>query len=332
MSFMAEQLKRELKAGDVIFKDGASGQSMFIILKGQVEISKILGDQKTVIAELGPGSILGEMAVIDRHTRSATAIALTDATLVEISRELFIKKLGETPKWLQAFFAIIVERLRKATEHQSPLLSQGAGRQIAFLVSLLAAQEEPDSTQHIVLPWKKTVSTLSFLLAINEEQANEVVNAMVSAHLGKSENRENIGRVFVVESMEQLNKFAEYCRERSLLEGGHIKKLTDEFAFTDKYEQQLILALTEISEEQGVMDDIAASALEKKLQESFDQPISNYKQVIEQYESAGILTSFSPEGEAPGLRIDKERFKEKMDKARFLAEFEKLEKGIMTQN
>jgi CRP/FNR family cyclic AMP-dependent transcriptional regulator len=322
MGFMAEQLKRVLKAGDVVFKDGAAGQSMFIILQGSIEISKILGDQKTVIAELGPGSIFGEMAVIDRHARSATATALTDATLVEISRELFIKKLGETPKWLQAFFAIIVERLRKATEHQSPLLSQGAGRQIAYLVSLLATREEPDSTQRIILPWKKTVATLSFILAINEEQANEVINAMVSAHLGKSENRENIGRVFVVESMEQLNNFAEYCRERSLLEGGHIKMLSDQFSFSDRSELQ----------EQGVMDDITTSALEKKLQERHNQPIGSYKHVIEQYDKEGILVSFNPEGEAPGFRIDKEKFKEKQEKAQFLEEFEQLEKSIMTRD
>ena len=57
MGFLEKQLKREYKSGQVIFKDGDPGQTMFIILEGKVEITKLLGDQKTVLATLDKGSI-----------------------------------------------------------------------------------------------------------------------------------------------------------------------------------------------------------------------------------------------------------------------------------
>lgn len=144
MGFMEERLKRQVKKDDLIFRDRESGQSMFIVLEGQVEISKMLGDQKTVLAKLGAGSIFGEMAIIDNHPRSATATAITNAMLLEISREMFRKRLEEVPNWMRTFFAIIVERLRSATKKQSILLTSGAGQQVVNLVTILARQKKPD--------------------------------------------------------------------------------------------------------------------------------------------------------------------------------------------
>ncbi|MCH8839062.1 MAG: cyclic nucleotide-binding domain-containing protein, partial [Candidatus Marinimicrobia bacterium] len=75
MGFIEQQLKRQFHAGDVIFKDGDAGQSMFILLDGEVEISKVLGDHRTILASISKGSIFGEMAIINRRPRSATARA-----------------------------------------------------------------------------------------------------------------------------------------------------------------------------------------------------------------------------------------------------------------
>jgi len=103
MSFMEERLKRQLKKGEVIFQDGKPGQSMFIVLEGQVEISKLLGDQKTILAKLGTGSIFGEMAIIDNQPRSATATAATNTILLEISREMFRSRWKTSPNGCRPF-------------------------------------------------------------------------------------------------------------------------------------------------------------------------------------------------------------------------------------
>lgn len=77
---------RELKAGDVIFKQGDAGQELFIIKSGKVEIR--IGNR--VLDTLSPGNIFGEMALIDSAPRNATAVAITDATLIAVSEKQFM--------------------------------------------------------------------------------------------------------------------------------------------------------------------------------------------------------------------------------------------------
>jgi CRP/FNR family transcriptional regulator, cyclic AMP receptor protein len=77
---------RELKAGDVIFKQGDAGQELFIVKSGKVQIRS--GNR--VLDTLSPGNIFGEMALIDSAPRNATAVAITDATLIAVSEKQFM--------------------------------------------------------------------------------------------------------------------------------------------------------------------------------------------------------------------------------------------------
>lgn len=330
MSFMEERLKRQVKKGDVIFRDGDSGQSMFIILEGQVEISKMLGDQETVLAKLGAGSIFGEMAIIDGQPRSATATAITNAVLLEISREMFRRRLEEVPNWMQTFFTIIVERLRSATRKQSILLTSGAGRQIVNLVAILVRQEKPDARGKIILPWSKLVSSIAFYIGLDEERVNDIVNKVALTQLCKSDRREGIGRVFTIEYPDKLYQFADYCRERYMVEAGRVREMSEQFSFKDKQEMELLQVLGEIVSEQGAIEDFPAATLEKRLQERFNKPLKTYEPLIESFGQSGLLDSFHPEGSEPAYRVsNRDLLEERLDKIRLLVELRDLEKKIV---
>lgn len=330
MGFMEERLKREVKKDDLIFRDGESGQSMFIVLEGQVEISKMLGDQKTVLAKLGAGSTFGEMAIIDNHPRSATATAITNAMLLEISREMFRKRLEEVPNWMRTFFAIIVERLRSATKKQSILLTSGAGRQVVNLATILARQEKPDDQGKIILPWNKVVSSIAFYIGLDEERVNDIVNKVALTQLCKSDRREGIGRVLIIEYPDKLNQFADYCRERHMVETGHAREMSEQFSFKDKQEMELLQVLGEIVGEQGAIEDFPTATLEKRLQERFNKSLKTYGPLIESFGQSGLLDSFHPEGSEPAYRVNnKDLLKEKLDKIQLLTELRELEKKIM---
>ncbi|MBA7596641.1 MAG: cyclic nucleotide-binding domain-containing protein [Calditrichaeota bacterium] len=330
MGYLEERLKRQVKKGDVIFQDGSSGQSMFIILEGQVEISKILGDQKTILAKLGVGSIFGEMAILDNQPRSATATAITNCVVLAISREMLRTRLEEVPKWLQTFFGIIVERLRIATRSQSSLLARGAGRQVVNLLAMSARQEKPDDQEKIILPWSKLVSSIAFFIGLNEERVNDTVNKLVLAHLGKSDRREGIGRVFIIEYPDKVYQFADYCRERHMVETGHAEELSEQFSFKDKQEKELLQVLEEIVTEQGAMEDFPAATLEKRLQTRFKNPMKVYQPMIESFGQSGLLGSFHPEGSEPAYRVNnRDLLEEKLAKVRLLAELSDLEQKIM---
>ena len=96
-------------AGQTIITPGTKGETMFIVLDGEVEIS--VGDQELEIG--GAGTIIGEMALIDDDPRSATVVAKTDCRLVEIDRRRFEFMVSETPFFALAVMRVMADRLRK---------------------------------------------------------------------------------------------------------------------------------------------------------------------------------------------------------------------------
>ena len=76
---------REYHAGDVLFREGESGEVMFVIQSGAVRITKEVGGEDKVLAVLGPGEFLGELAILNGKPRTATA------TVVETARCLVIE-------------------------------------------------------------------------------------------------------------------------------------------------------------------------------------------------------------------------------------------------
>jgi CRP/FNR family transcriptional regulator, cyclic AMP receptor protein len=76
---------REYPPGEVLFREGEAGEVMFVIQSGAVRISKTISGMDKVLAVLGPGEFLGEMAILNGRPRSATA------TVVEPTRCLLIE-------------------------------------------------------------------------------------------------------------------------------------------------------------------------------------------------------------------------------------------------
>src|ERR1700727_2104946 len=83
----------EAPAGTVIFNQGDFGEEMYGIVDGSVE----LRTANRVIATLGVDDVFGEMALIDKSPRSATASTTSHTTLAVIDRQRFLFLVQETP-------------------------------------------------------------------------------------------------------------------------------------------------------------------------------------------------------------------------------------------
>ena len=104
----AGAMTREYKAGDVIFREGDPAQELYVLKSGTVEIR--LGNR--LIDTLSERSIFGEMALIDPGSRSATAVAATDATIVPVSEKQFLFLVSHTPYFALTVMRVLVRRLR----------------------------------------------------------------------------------------------------------------------------------------------------------------------------------------------------------------------------
>lgn len=96
-------------AGRTVIEAGTKGVTMYVVFDGEVEIRA--GNNELEIG--GPGTIFGEMALIDDAPRSATVIARTDCRLVEIDRRRFEFMVQETPFFALAVMKIMADRLRR---------------------------------------------------------------------------------------------------------------------------------------------------------------------------------------------------------------------------
>lgn len=84
--------------GDTIFSEGAQGDAVYFIAEGNIEIVKTSSaDGEAVIARLGRGRSLGEMAIVDDYSRSATARAVKKTVMAVLTKEMFELVLEDHP-------------------------------------------------------------------------------------------------------------------------------------------------------------------------------------------------------------------------------------------
>jgi CRP/FNR family transcriptional regulator, cyclic AMP receptor protein len=102
-------------AGTVVVAEGETGDEMFVIARGSVAVETQKDGQRQRIAELGPGEIFGELAVVDRETRSATVIALDDGVdVIPVNQARFVFLVSQQPAFALFVIRKLGERLRRA--------------------------------------------------------------------------------------------------------------------------------------------------------------------------------------------------------------------------
>ena len=99
-----------LESGAVLFRKGEPGDVMFAVAEGQIELSV----DGHVVEEVGPGGILGELALIDASPRSATAIAVAPSRVVRVDQAHFRYLVQEHPTFALLVMEVMAERLRRA--------------------------------------------------------------------------------------------------------------------------------------------------------------------------------------------------------------------------
>jgi CRP-like cAMP-binding protein len=101
-----------LAAGDAIFAEGDVADRMYIVDSGNVSLQ--VGGQ--TVENVGPGGIFGEMALIDRAPRSASAVAETDAAVISIDKRRFWFLVQETPYFAETVMRVMAGRIRNMNQ------------------------------------------------------------------------------------------------------------------------------------------------------------------------------------------------------------------------
>ena len=98
--------------GEIVFKQGEVADCIYIILDGEVEVIYEKDGKEIQLNKLGPGEFLGEMAIIERHTRSATVRALGQVHVLTVDKKTFLRRM-EDPSMCLRILQKMSKRIRE---------------------------------------------------------------------------------------------------------------------------------------------------------------------------------------------------------------------------
>jgi len=113
--------------GHVLFHEGDEGEEMYIIQSGKVAIKKKVGEGDTVLATLEKGDFFGEMALLERLPRSATAELVEDGDLIVIGGETFGDMIKANPEIAVRMLRKYSIRLRDADRQIEQMFAKQGG-------------------------------------------------------------------------------------------------------------------------------------------------------------------------------------------------------------
>jgi len=105
---------QNIDAKSTIFREGDSGNQMFLIVDGEVEIRKKTTEKSTTtLATLKKGDFFGEMAMVERKPRSASAIAVSDCKLLALDQNAFMTLIEQNSDFAVRMIKVLATRLRR---------------------------------------------------------------------------------------------------------------------------------------------------------------------------------------------------------------------------
>jgi CRP-like cAMP-binding protein len=106
-------LGKVYKEGDVIVRQGESGDCMYEILEGTVEVLREKNGQEVCLAVLSKGDFFGEMAIFEREVRSATVRAMGEVRAITIDKKTLLRRISEDPSLAFRIVEKMANRIRE---------------------------------------------------------------------------------------------------------------------------------------------------------------------------------------------------------------------------
>lgn len=220
--------ERILKARKTLFREGDLGDEMYLIKSGKVRIVKEMdnGEEKT-LAFLGEGSFFGEMAVLDKRPRSASAIAETDTELIIVDRDAFLSKINENP-FIKYTISTLTHRIRRVNEMW---IYHGIPNDIIRFIRYLKYRAKKNDTGtgvNIDTGISSDVEEISVILALEPSKVKDFLKQL------KKEDIIEVNEAIIINSMEKLDEFEELVIIQEECE--RLKKFEDIASLSKKFE------------------------------------------------------------------------------------------------
>ena len=111
-----DRFRRRLAEHEVLFKQDDRGDCAYVVETGLLEVSVDRGGQRDVLSTVGPGALLGEMALLDNGSRMATVTAVQPSVLRVLTRNHLSDRLDLADPLLRHILNVVITRYREVTQ------------------------------------------------------------------------------------------------------------------------------------------------------------------------------------------------------------------------
>lgn len=174
---MAEKHEEFFKQGSTIFKEGAVEDSMYFIKSGRVEILKQAGKRQRIIDVLETGQFFGEMGLVNRSPRSATAVAVADTQTFRMNRDSFLDLVKTNGSVALRIIDTLCLRLRDAHEEIKRFIQQNRNALVYDALSKMI-QSAPDQCA-----LRDTASAIAEQLGLAQDDVEKSIKKLIMVNL-----------------------------------------------------------------------------------------------------------------------------------------------------
>lgn len=160
------------EAGQLIFSRGDAGQDIYVVAEGRVRLSILTGDGRELsFAQVGPGKLFGEIAMLDGGARTADATAVTKVVAATLSKAAYVRTATTRPAIGEAMTRFLCARIRDA-DHQLETIALYPieGRLARFLLAAVALKE--GGARKVALELGMSQNDLALLVGASRPKVN----------------------------------------------------------------------------------------------------------------------------------------------------------------
>ncbi len=170
---------RTFSKDNVIILAEEEGDTLFILKKGQVKVSIVSEEGREVILSLlGPGSVFGELSLLDGKPRSANVVATEETDLLMLRRSDFLQLIYKTPQIATALLAELATRMRKTDRQIEGLALLDVTSRISDTLLQLATEQGAETADGVTIESRPTHQELANMSGTTRETVSRVLKRL----------------------------------------------------------------------------------------------------------------------------------------------------------
>lgn len=203
-ALLASMAEVSLARGAALFHEGDRGDRLYVITSGKIKLGHSASDgRENLLAVLGPGEMLGELSLFDPGPRTATATAVSDATLKELPHTQLLPWLEAHPTVAMPLLGALAHRLRRTNEALADLVFSDVPGRVAKALLDLSTRFGQEVDDGIRVAHDLTQEELAQLVGASRETVNKALADFTTRRWVRRD-----GRAIVLLDLDRLTRRA----------------------------------------------------------------------------------------------------------------------------